>query len=63
MRGIEGVRAEFNIVCAAMNIKRIWAYLQNKKREIRAAILQSMQMLYSPIDYPFYLKPLHMLFV
>jgi transposase len=63
MRGIEGVRADLNIACAAMNIKKIWEYLQNKKREVRTTISQSMQILYSSIDYPFYRKPLHMTFV
>jgi hypothetical protein len=32
--GIEGVKTEFNMVCAARNIKRIWKHLQDKKREV-----------------------------
>jgi transposase len=30
-RGIQTVKAEFNIICAAMNMKRIWIHLKEKK--------------------------------
>lgn len=30
-RGIKAVRGEFQIICAAVNIKRIWARMKNKK--------------------------------
>jgi transposase len=33
-RGIQTVRAEFNIICAAMNMKRIWILLKEKKGEM-----------------------------
>jgi len=33
-RGIESVRSEFNIVCAARNLKRIWSHFQTPKRLI-----------------------------
>ena len=33
-RGIHTVKAEFNIICAAMNMKRIWILLKEKKREM-----------------------------
>jgi len=33
-RGIESVRSEFNIICAARNIKRIWNHFQAPKRLI-----------------------------
>jgi len=32
-RGIKSVRSEFNIVCMAINIKRIWTILRDKARE------------------------------
>ena len=34
-RGIEGVRSEFNIICAARNIKSIWVHLREKSRAVR----------------------------
>lgn len=34
-RGIQTVKAEFNIICAAMNIKRIWIHLKNKREQVR----------------------------
>lgn len=33
-RGIHTVKAEFNIICAAMNVKRIWIQLKEKKTKI-----------------------------
>lgn len=39
-RGIKTVKTEFNIICAASNVKRIWAYLQRKDRERREIIYQ-----------------------
>jgi len=33
-RGIHTVKAEFNIICAAMNVKRIWILLKEKKRKM-----------------------------
>lgn len=32
-RGIKTVKTEFNIICAAINIKRIWLFLQEKDKE------------------------------
>lgn len=31
-RGIKAVKAEFNLVCAAVNIKRMWINIQSKKK-------------------------------
>jgi transposase len=33
-KGIHTVKAEFNIICAAMNVKRIWIQLKEKKTKI-----------------------------
>lgn len=33
-RGIKTVKTEFNIICAAVNLKRIWVYLQKKKADV-----------------------------
>lgn len=63
MRGIQGVRTEFNIVCAAMNIRRIWGYLLNKKRGVWDIMEESIRKLYSSLNYLFYQKPLHIAFV
>ena len=62
-RGIEGVRTEFNIVCAARNIKKIWGYLLNKKRGVWDIIEESIRKLYPSLNYLFYQKPLHIAFV
>lgn len=32
-KGIRAVKTEFNIICAAMNLKRIWIYQQKKKAD------------------------------
>jgi len=32
-RGIETVKTEFNLVCAACNLKKIWIELQKKKQQ------------------------------
>ena len=63
MRGIEGVRAEFNIVCAARNIKKIWVNLLNKKRGVWDIIEELILKLYPSLNYLFYQKPLHIAFV
>jgi transposase len=43
-RGIKTVKAEFNIICAAINLKRIWIYLKKKKSDIRRLrIYQSLR--------------------
>ena len=63
MRGIEGVRTEFNIVCAARNIKKIWVYLLNKKRGVWDIMEESIRKLYPSLNYLFYQKPLHIAFV
>jgi len=34
-RGIKTVKTEFNIICAAINVKRIWLSLQKKDKERR----------------------------
>lgn len=34
-RGIQAVKAEFNIICAAMNMKRVWILLKEKKGGMR----------------------------
>ena len=60
-RGIEGVRAEFNIICAARNLKRIWAYLLNN--EIRNAFSQINSCLRYLIEYFFYRSPLQTEFI
>ncbi len=39
-RGIRTVRTEFNIICAATNLKRIWASLHTRKRGIRDTLYQ-----------------------
>jgi transposase len=41
-RGIKTVRTEFNIICTAMNLKRIWGYLQKKNGGIRDTLYQSV---------------------
>ena len=33
-RGIQTVKAEFNIICTAMNMKRVWIFLKEKKGEM-----------------------------
>lgn len=38
-RGIQGVKIEFNLACAARNLKKIWLYLQ--KKEIGRNLLNS----------------------
>lgn len=63
MRRIEGVRAELNIVCAAMNIRRIWGCLLNKKRGVWDIMEASIRKLYPSLNYLFYQKPLHIAFV
>ena len=30
-RGIQGAKTEFNLACAARNLKKIWLYLQKKE--------------------------------
>lgn len=32
-RGIQGAKTEFNLACAARNLKKIWLYLQKKERD------------------------------
>lgn len=39
-RGIRAVKAEFNIICTAVNIKRIWIYLQKKNKDGREILYQ-----------------------
>jgi transposase len=39
-RGIRAVKSEFNIICAALNIKRIWLYLQKGKKDERGIFYQ-----------------------
>ncbi len=63
MRGIEGVRAEFNIVCAARNIKRIWEYLQNKKIGVMDTIGQFIQKLSYSLNYLFFKDSLQVVFI
>src|SRR5208283_2737204 len=36
-RGIKSVRSEFNLVCMARNIKRIWTSLRDKAKESNQA--------------------------
>ncbi len=43
-RGFKAVKAEFNIICSAMNIKKIWIYLKEKKRDTRAYVSRLFQM-------------------
>lgn len=43
-RGFKTVKAEFNIICAAMNIKRIWIYLKEKKEDISDCVSRLFQM-------------------
>jgi transposase len=39
-RGIKTVKAEFNIICAALNVKRIWTSLRRINRERREILYQ-----------------------
>jgi len=39
-RGIKAVKTEFNIICAAMNLKRIWINLQRKNGKRRNVLYQ-----------------------
>jgi len=39
-RGIKAVKIEFNIICAAMNLKRIWIKLQRKNGKKRDILYQ-----------------------
>jgi len=52
-RGIETVRTEFNIICAARNIKRIWVHLQEKNRAIRDSFHRLLQKSQYFIKYHF----------
>lgn len=40
-RGIRTVKTEFNIICAAINVKRIWLSLQKKDKERRNIIYKA----------------------
>lgn len=37
-RGIQSVKAEFNIICTAMNMKRVWIFLKEKKGEMSSIL-------------------------
>jgi len=51
-RGIQKVKAEFNIICAAMNMKRIWILLKEKKKEISS--FSSRLFFKKKYEYQFY---------
>jgi transposase len=43
-RGIKRVKSEFDLICAACNIKRIWGFLLEKNRERKAAPTKPTQL-------------------
>lgn len=51
-RGLKTVKSEFNLICAACNIKRIWGLLLEKKRNKKTSSIASTRqkpgILYSP---------------
>ena len=50
-RGIQTVKTEFNIICAAMNMKRIWILIKEKKWEKRSS--SSRLFFKKRLDYQF----------